>query len=95
MTFNNRHPAFIEITFARSPKESNNLEIRVDFASYPSDRSRPISIRECSSEVQRESKIWKQMTGGMLKHKALIQYSRLAFEMSGSAINAMPAPLKN
>jgi len=87
MTFINRHPAFIGITFTQSCDEAIHLDAWIECAIHRSDRSIPISIREYLSEVQGESEIWKQMPRRMLRHKALIQCARLAFGMSGSAMN--------
>jgi hypothetical protein len=87
MTFINRHPAFIGITFTQSSDEASHLDIWIECTIYRSDRSIPISIREYLSEVQGESEIWKQMPRRMLRHKALIQCARLAFGMSASSMN--------
>ena len=87
MTFINRHPAFIGITFSQSSDKASHLDVWIECAIHRSDRSIPISIREYLSEVQGESEIWKQMPRRMLRHKALIQCARLAFGMSGSSMN--------
>ena len=87
MTFINRHPAFIGITFTQSCDEASHLDAWIECTIHRSDRSIPISIREYLSEVQGESEIWKKMPRRMLRHKALIQCARLAFGMSASSIN--------
>ena len=87
MTFINRHPAFIGITFSQSCDEASHLDAWIECTIHRSDRAIPISIREYLSEVQGESEIWKQMPRRMLRHKALIQCARLAFGMSGSSMN--------
>jgi hypothetical protein len=87
MTFINRHPAFIGITFSQSSDEASHLDAWIECTIHRSDRAIPISIREYLSEVQGESEIWKQMPRRMLRHKALIQCARLAFGMSASSMN--------
>jgi hypothetical protein len=87
MTFINRHPAFIGITFSQSSDEASHLDAWIECTIHRSDRSIPISIREYLSEVQGESEIWKQMPRRMLRHKALIQCARLAFGMGASSMN--------
>jgi RecT family len=87
MTFINRHPAFIGITFSQSCDEASHLDAWIECTIHRSDRAIPISIREYLSEAQGESEIWKQMPRRMLRHKALIQCARLAFGMSGSSMS--------
>ena len=87
MTFINRHPAFIGITFSQSSDEVSHLDVWIECTIHRSDRAIPISIREYLSEVQGESEIWKQMPRRMLRHKALIQCARLAFGVSASSMN--------
>jgi phage recombination protein Bet len=87
MTFINRHPAFIGITFSQSSDEASHLDAWIECTIHRSDRAIPISIREYLSEVQGESEIWKQMPRRMLRHKALIQCARLAFGMSASSMS--------
>jgi hypothetical protein len=87
ITFINRHPAFVGITFSQSSDEASHLDAWIECAIHRSDRSIPISIREYLSEVQGESEIWKQMLKRMLRHKALIQCAPLAFGISASSMN--------
>jgi len=47
------------------------------------DRSHPVKITEYFSECARSTDPWKQMPRRMLRHKALIQASRVAFGFSG------------
>ena len=49
---------------------------------YRKDRSRPIRVTEYLSECKRNTDPWK-MEHRMLRHKALIQCSRVAFGFSG------------
>ena len=50
---------------------------------YRKDRSHPVSVTEYMSECRRETGPWKSHPKRMLRHKATIQCSRLAFGFAG------------
>lgn len=50
---------------------------------YRKDRSHPITVREYFSEVKRDTPPWKSHPRRMLRHKTVIQASRVAFGFSG------------
>ena len=47
------------------------------------DRQRPTEIRELFNECKRDTDPWKEMPTRMLRHKAIIQCGRVAFNLSG------------
>lgn len=50
---------------------------------YRKDRSHPIKVTEWLSECRRDTQPWKSHPRRMLRHKAMIQCSRLAFGFTG------------
>lgn len=58
----------------------------IDCIIYRKDRAHPIKVREYLDETYRQAKYaspWQTHTKRMLRHKALIQASRIAFGFSG------------
>ena len=47
------------------------------------DRQHPIEVTEYLAECRRDSPVWTQMPGRMLRHRALIQCARIAFGFAG------------
>lgn len=72
----NDHPQFDGMEY-RQDDESCTCII------YRKDRSHPVSVTEYMSECRRETGPWKSHPKRMLRHKATIQCSRLAFGYSG------------
>jgi phage recombination protein Bet len=50
---------------------------------YRKDRTRPVKVTEFYSECVRNTEPWNQCPRRMLRHKALMQCSRIAFGFSG------------
>lgn len=81
ITMTNNHPQMDGIEFEDEHDEKGNL-ISIACTIYRKDRSRPIRAKEYLEECRRPTDPWK-MPHRMLRHKALIQTSRIAFGFSG------------
>jgi len=78
----NEHPQMDGIDFNYGP-EVDGVPEWVECVIYRKDRKHPTKVRERFSEVRRETKPWKSHPARMLRHKALIQCSRIAFGFAG------------
>lgn len=72
----NSHPQFDGLEFEQDADKCTCIIFR-------KDRSHPIKVTEYMSECARPTQPWKSHPMRMLRHKALIQASRLAFGFSG------------
>jgi hypothetical protein len=81
ITMTNNHPQMDGIEFEDEHDEKGNL-VSIACTIYRKDRSRPIRAKEYLEECRRPTDPWK-MPHRMLRHKALIQTSRIAFGFSG------------
>ena len=77
----NNHPQMDGIEFEDVHDQSGNL-VSIACSIFRKDRSRPIRVMEYLDECKRPTDPWK-MPHRMLRHKALIQCSRVAFGFSG------------
>ena len=77
----NSHPQMDGLDFEFDHDEAGKL-ISCTASIHRKDRSRPIRVTEYLAECKRSSEPWK-MEHRMLRHKALIQCSRVAFGFSG------------
>jgi hypothetical protein len=77
----NSHPQMDWMEFEFEHGEKGEL-ISCTCIIYRKDRSKPIKVTEYLSECKRQTDPWK-MEHRMLRHKALIQCSRVAFGFSG------------
>jgi len=77
----NNHPQMDGIEFEDVHDEKGNL-VSIACSIYRKDRSRPIRVMEYLEECKRPTEPWK-MPHRMLRHKSLIQCSRVAFGFSG------------
>jgi phage recombination protein Bet len=77
----NSHPQMDGMEFEFDHGEKGEL-ISCTCVIYRKDRSKPIKVTEYLSECKRQTDPWK-MEHRMLRHKALIQCSRVAFGFSG------------
>jgi len=77
----NSHPQMDGMEFEFGHGEKGEL-ISCTCIIYRKDRSKPIKVTEYLSECKRQTDPWK-MEHRMLRHKALIQCSRVAFGFSG------------
>lgn len=72
----NEHPQFDGLDFEQTDDECTCII-------YRKDRSHPIRVTEYLSECKRNTQPWQSHPKRMLRHKALIQASRLAFGYTG------------
>lgn len=77
----NSHPQMDGLDFEFDHDEAGKL-VSCTASIHRKDRSRPIRVTEYLAECKRSSEPWK-MEHRMLRHKALIQCSRVAFGFSG------------
>lgn len=81
-------------TIINSHPQNDGVEFRDDVSSggslasvtcliYRKDRSHPTQVTEYMNECRRDTDTWKKWPARMLRHKALIQCSRIAFGFSG------------
>ena len=77
----NRHPQFDGITFDDHIEDGKMVAITAHV--WRKDRTQPISVTEYMSECKRNTDTWAQWPNRMLRNKAVIQGSRLAFGFSG------------
>jgi len=77
----NSHPQMDGLDFDFDHSEDGKL-VSCTAVIHRKDRSRPIRVTEYLSECRRNTEPW-QMEHRMLRHKALIQCSRVAFGFSG------------
>lgn len=76
----NSHPEFDGISFAF---DGEGTSLSCTATIHRKDRSHPVSVTEYLSECKRDTQPWKSHPRRMLRHKALIQCSRLAFGFAG------------
>ncbi|MBN6819577.1 recombinase RecT [Methylobacterium organophilum] len=77
----NEHPAFDGMEFDHQLDDQGNL-VSITCRIYRKDRKMPIVVTEFLSECIRATDPWK-MKNRMLRHKAMIQCARYAFNLSG------------
>lgn len=96
----NRQETFDGIEFDAKDDEAGNPH-SVTAKVYVKGRSRPVTVTEYFKECQRGTEPWKIAPRRMLRHKALIQASRVAFGFAGihdeddaaaMAVNVTPTP---
>jgi len=77
----NRHPQFDGITFEDIIENGKLFSVTAHV--WRKDRKHPASVTEYMSECKRDTEPWRQWPNRMLRNKAIIQGSRLAFGFSG------------
>lgn len=77
----NERPELDSIEFEYAPDDSQDAWIACTITRK--DRSRPITLREYMVECRRNTGPWESHPRRMLRHKVLIQTSRVAFGFSG------------
>lgn len=77
-----RQPDFDGIEFSMVDGDDGN-PVSCTATIYLKTRSKPVAVTEYFSECYRDTEPWKKMPRRMLRHKALIQGSRVAFGFSG------------
>ena len=79
----NSHPEFDGMDFVDGPGDKSGLPEWIECVIYRKDRSHPTKVREYMVECRRGTPPWQSHPRRMLRHKATIQCSRLAFGFSG------------
>lgn len=74
----NSHPNFDGMTVTMAPDGSS-----ATCTIYVKDRAHPVEITEYLEECKRNTEQWRGMPRRMLRHKAIIQAGRVAFNISG------------
>lgn len=76
----NDHPQFDGIVFSY---EGDGTPVSCTATIFRKDRGHPVVVTEYMSECKRDTQPWKSHPRRMLRHKAMIQCSRLAFGFAG------------
>jgi phage recombination protein Bet len=63
--------------------DDNGALVAITCQIFRKDRSHPIEVTEYLAECRRANEPWQRWPARMLRHKALIQASRVAFGLSG------------
>lgn len=78
----NEHPQFDGLEYIEINNDAGEL-LAGEVTIYRKDRSHPLVIREYLKEVRRNTDPWKVNERRMLRHKTIIQGSRVAFGFAG------------
>jgi phage recombination protein Bet len=89
----NSHPQMDGVDFEFAHDEGGKL-VSCTCIIHRKDRSRPVKVTEYLAECRRGTEPWK-MEHRMLRHKALIQCSRVAFGFSGIVDDEEAATLRD
>jgi phage recombination protein Bet len=79
----NAHPQFNGMEFVDGPMQKDGLPEWIECVIYRRDREHPTRTREYMAECKRGTGPWGSHPRRMLRHKALIQCSRLAMSFAG------------
>lgn len=77
----NRHPEFDGMEFTESPELIDGVPAWIGCTIHRRDRRVALTIKEYLCECKRDSGAWQTHPRRMLRHKALVQCARLAFEL--------------
>ena len=77
----NRHPAFDGLEFTESPELLDGVPAWISCTIHRKDRRAQLTVKEYLCECRRDSSAWQTHPRRMLRHKALVQCARLAFEL--------------
>jgi phage recombination protein Bet len=80
----NQHPQFDGMEFEESNEHEGGVPSWIRCTIYRKDRRVALSIKEYMCEAARDTSAWKTHPRRMLRHKALVQCARLAFELPTS-----------
>jgi phage recombination protein Bet len=81
----NQHPQFDGMEFAESAEHEGGVPAWISCTIYRKDRRVALSIKEYLCETVRDTSAWHSHPRRMLRHKALVQCARLAFEFPTSS----------
>jgi len=79
----NSNPEFNGMEFNEGPLDVRQIPEWIECVIHRKDRAHPIKVKEYFSEVYRDVGPWKSHPRRMLRHKAMIQCSRVAFGFAG------------
>ena len=79
----NIHPQFAGMQFQESAESSGGIPIWMECEIYRHDRVVPLKVREYFEEARSDHMAWITHPRGMLRHKCMVQYARIAFGLSG------------
>jgi phage recombination protein Bet len=77
----NRHPEFDGMEFTESPELLDGVPAWIGCTIHRRDRRFALTVKEYLCECKRDSGAWQTHPRRMLRHKALVQCARLAFEL--------------
>ena len=81
----NQHPQFDGMEFEESAEHEGGVPAWIRCTIYRKDRRAALSIKEYLCETYRDTSAWQTHPRRMLRHKALVQCARLAFELPTSS----------
>jgi phage recombination protein Bet len=79
----NAHPQFNGMQFLEASEHLDNVPAWIECTIHRKDRTVPVAVKEYFQEVRGEHMAWLTHPRRMLRHKALTQCARLAFNLSG------------
>jgi hypothetical protein len=77
----NQDPQFAGITCKESTELEEGIRLWMECSIYRHDRILPITVKEYYAEIKTEHAFWKAMPRRMLRHRAIQQCARLAFNI--------------
>jgi hypothetical protein len=77
----NQHTQFSGMSLQQATEEKEGIPVWMECCIYRKDRILPIVIKEYFDEVKSEHPGWKELPRRMLKHRAIQQCARLAFNI--------------
>lgn len=79
----NEHPQFDGVEFAEAPAPDGEPPAWIECTIHRKDRAHPTRVREHLIECRRDVAPWRSHPRRLLRHKTLIQCSRIAFGFVG------------
>jgi hypothetical protein len=80
----NDHPQYTGLSLRDSTELIDGIPTWMECTIYRNDRILPIIIKEYYDEVKTDHQSWQQMPRRMLRHRAIQQCARLAFNISNA-----------
>jgi hypothetical protein len=77
----NQHTQFSGMSLQQATEEKEGIPVWMECCIYRKDRILPIVIKEYFDEVKSEHPGWKELPRRMLRHRAIQQCARLAFNI--------------
>lgn len=79
----NSNPQFDGMEFNEGELNAKSIPTWIECIIHRKDRAHPVAVKEYFDEVVRDTGPWKSHPRRMLRHKAMIQCSRIAFGFAG------------